>query len=156
MLSLIAAIDNERNIGKDGQLLWHIPKDLKRFKTLTMGKPIIMGRKTYDSIGKPLPGRKNIIITTQDLIINGATVVHSLEQAISEAKEEKPEEIFIIGGQKIYELALPVADKLYLTLVHGSFLGDTKFPDYSKFGKIVSEIEESDDNYKFTFLEIKK
>src|SRR5690606_21968590 len=113
-ISIIVAIDENKAIGKNNQLLWHLPNDLKFFKTTTSGHPIIMGRKTYDSIGKPLPNRKNIIITrNKDLKIGGAEVYTSLSEALAGLKEEN--EVFIIGGAEIYKQALPLTDKVYLT-----------------------------------------
>lgn len=155
-ISLIVAIDINRNIGKDGKLLWHIPEDLSRFKKLTMGKPIIMGRKTYDSIGRPLPGRKNIVITRQNLSLKDVVIVHSLQDALSEAEKENPDEIFIIGGQQIYEQAMGLADRIYLTIVNASFNGDTKFPEYSAFNKIIDEKKMTNDKFEFTFLTLSK
>jgi dihydrofolate reductase len=123
-ISIIVAIDEHKAIGKDNQLLWHLPNDLKFFKKTTSGHPIIMGRKTYDSIGKPLPNRKNIIITrNKDLKIEGAEVYTSLTEALKNVAEEK--EVFIIGGAEIYKQALPISDKIYLTQVHHQFEADT-------------------------------
>ena len=122
-------------------MIWKIPGDLPRFKKLTMGHPIIMGRKTFESIGRTLPGRTNIVITrNSDLKIHGGFTAGSLEAAMETAqKSEGSDEIFIIGGGEIYKQALPLTDKLFLTLVESDELGDTFFPDYSGFKKVVSE-----------------
>ena len=125
-IHLIVAIDENRGIGKQNQLLCHLPADLKHFKTMTLGKPVIMGRKTFESIGKPLPGRVNIVLSKQVLSIEGVTVVHSLEEALHLTKNA--DEVMIIGGAKIFEEALPLADGVYLTLIHHTFVADVFFP----------------------------
>ena len=122
---LIAAIARDRTIGHAGKIPWHISNDLKRFKRLTLGHPVIMGRKTYESIGKPLPGRRNIILTRQP----GADHFSSLDSALKTCGDET---VFIIGGAEVYRAALPVADKLLLTHVKHPGGGDTKFPDYDR------------------------
>ena len=134
-ISIIAALGKNRAIGKNNQLLWHLPEDLKRFKTLTMGHPVIMGRKTFDSIvsvlGKPLPDRTNIVITRNaDWAYAGAEVAHTLEEALSAAKALGDSKVFIIGGAQIYAQALPLADRLYLTLVDAEKDADAFFPAY--------------------------
>ena len=134
---MVAAVGVNRVLGKDNQLLWHIPDDLKRFKALTLGHPVIMGRKTFESIvsvlGKPLPGRTNIVITRDaDWKFEGVVVCHSLEEALAKAAELDQEEIFIGGGAQIYEQALPHVDRLYLTLIDDEKDGDTFFPEYEK------------------------
>lgn len=141
---IVAAMSNiDRGIGKDNRLLWHIPEDLKRFKTLTYGHPIIMGRKTFESIvamlGKPLPGRTNIVIT-RDTTYNpaGAHVTHSLEEAILHAKKERPEEIHIGGGAEIYRLALPFVTKLYITWIQNKPEADTFFPPFEDEFEIIT------------------
>jgi dihydrofolate reductase len=127
LISLIVAAAQNGAIGKDNQLLWHISEDLKRFKSLTMGKVCIMGRKTYESIGKPLPGRQFVIITRQpDYAVAGATVVHSLETALQHCVPDQ--ECMVIGGAEIYRAALPLAKKIYLTRVHADFEADAFFP----------------------------
>jgi len=138
---MIAGLGNDRVIGKASTLLWRIPDDLKRFKELTLGHPIIMGRKTFDSIGKVLPGRTSIVITRdKEFTFTGVVVTHSLEEALERAKEIEKKEIFIIGGAQIYEQALPVADLLYLTLIDDEKEGDTSFPQYENiFTKKLSE-----------------
>lgn len=126
-VSVIVAVSRNQVIGKDNQLIWKLSADLKRFKALTTGHTIIMGRKTFDSIGKPLPNRKSIVITRQkDYQIEGCEVVHSLDEALEKAADQ--EEVFIIGGGSIYQEALPKANKIYCTKVHKNFEGDTFFP----------------------------
>ena len=134
MLSLIVAASRNGVIGAGGKLPWHLPADLQRFKKLTMGHPILMGRKTFKSIGKPLPGRTNIVITRQEgFQACGAAVAHSLEEALQMC--EKEAEVFVIGGAEIYKQALPLADKIYLTRVEQDFEGDTFLPAIDKTGK---------------------
>jgi len=130
ILSLIAAMDNNRLIGKDNDLPWHLPADLQHFKSVTMNKPILMGRKTYDSIGRPLPGRQNIVITRSDIEIEGVTVVNSIDEAIVAAKDA--EEVMVIGGSSIYELVLPEVQRMYLSYVEGEFEGDAWFPEFDE------------------------
>ena len=128
-LALIAAVSRNRVIGVDGQLPWHLPADLKRFKELTLGKPIIMGRATYDSIGRPLPKRLNIVVSSNpNLSAPGCHIAQSLAQAIELAGEV--DEVMVIGGQSLYQEALPLADRLYLTEVDSTVDGDRHFPDY--------------------------
>ena len=130
---LVAAIGKERQLGLDNELLWQLPGDLLRFKAMTMGSPIIMGRKTYDSIGRPLPGRKNIVISRDEsLLIEGVDVVSSIEASIHSAKKEQQENAFVVGGGEIYSLFLPIADVLELTLVDDSPQADAFFPNFSK------------------------
>jgi dihydrofolate reductase len=141
---IVAAMSQfDRGIGKENQLLWHIPEDLKRFKELTYGHPIIMGRKTFESIvtilGKPLPGRTNIVITRDTKYAPaGAHVTHSLEEAIRHAKKEHPKEIHIGGGAEIYRLALPLVTKLHITWIHAKPEADTFFPPFEDEFKMVS------------------
>ena len=128
LVSIIAAMDRNRLIGNENQLPWHLPADLAHFKRITMGKPIIMGRRTYESIGRPLPGRTNIVLTrSADFQAEGVTVVRSLQQALEAAAGA--EEAMIIGGGSIYELALPLADRLYLTHIEHGYEGDAWFPE---------------------------
>lgn len=129
IISLIVIADENNGIGKNNQLLCHLPADLKYFKQTTMGHTIVMGRKTYESIGKPLPGRTNIVISRQtDLAIEGCLVLPHLEDAINYAKARGETELYITGGGTIYELTLPLADKVYLTRLHHQFDVDTFFP----------------------------
>lgn len=157
-ISLIAAIGKNRELGKDNKLLWRIPADLARFKKITQGHTVIMGRKTYASIGHPLPQRTNIIITrNSELNIPNCIVVNSLEAALNKARNLKETEVFVIGGGQIYAQALPQADKLYLTLVDRSSPADTFFPEYAKYftKKVFKEKHQSAD-YSYTFLELEK
>lgn len=127
LISIIAAMSENRVIGRDNTLPWRLPADLKRFKALTSGHPIVMGRKTWQSIGRPLPNRRNIVITRdRGFAAEGAIIVHGLHEALRRCEGE--EEVFIIGGEEIYRQALPLADRIYLTLVHAIVEGDTKFP----------------------------
>ncbi len=155
LISIIAAIGENRELGKDNKLLWRIPEDFKRFKELTTNHPVIMGRKTFESIGKPLPNRTNIIITRdKNYKQKNCFVVHSLEEAIDLAKTKDDNEIFIIGGGQIYKQAINITDKLYLTIVKGRFDADTFFPDYSRFKKLILQKESQSNQYKYTFLEL--
>lgn len=129
IISMIAAMAQDRVIGKDNQMPWHLPADFAWFKRCTMGKPVVMGRKTYQSIGRPLPGRTNIVISRDSsLSIEGVTVVASIEQALAAAGDV--EEVMIIGGGSIYQRCLAQADKLYLTFINAKVEGDTQFPDW--------------------------
>ncbi|MED3572073.1 dihydrofolate reductase [Cytobacillus praedii] len=129
MISLMWAMDNNHVIGYNNQLPWHLPEDLKFFKRTTMGHPIAMGRKTWDSIGRPLPGRDNIVITRNpEFLCEGCTVLNSVE-ALLEFSQQNADEIFVIGGAEIFKLILPYADKLYLTRIYDEFKGDTFFPE---------------------------
>lgn len=154
-ISLIAALSEDRVIGNKGKIPWHISEDMRRFKNLTTGHVVIMGRKTFESIGKPLTNRTNIIITRdKNYKVKGAIVCHSLDEAIKNSKLS--DEIFIIGGGQIYQEAIKFADKLYLTIVKGNFEGDTFFPDYSDLKKVVLNEEHFDGKYHFRFLDLTK
>lgn len=128
ILSLLVAADEENVIGKENKLPWHLPNDLKYFKNQTWGLPILMGRKTFESIGKPLPGRKSIVLTRGHWTHEGVAVVHSLEEAIEKATELAVEEVFVIGGAELFRTALPMAGRVYLTRIHHRFEGDVTFP----------------------------
>ncbi|WP_102263314.1 dihydrofolate reductase [Mesobacillus jeotgali] len=161
MISLIWAMDENRVIGYHNQLPWRLPEDLKFFKRVTMGHPIAMGRKTYESIGKPLPGRENIVITRdEDYGPEGCTVIHSIEEMLAYAAENKSEEIFVIGGAEIFKEVLHHADKLYLTMIHHQFEGDTFFPvfDIDKWELESREIGLKDEKnpYDYEFLIYKR
>ena len=135
VVMIAAASKNTRVIGKNNMLLWHIPEDLQRFKALTLGKPIVLGRKTFESIlailGKPLPNRTNIVITRNpNYTHEGIKTAPSLDEALTIAQAEKPSEICIGGGGEIYQQALPYADRLYLTWVDDAVEGDTSFPSF--------------------------
>ena len=160
-LSLIVAVAENGVIGNNNQLIWHLPNDLKQFKRLTTGHCIIMGRKTFDSIGKPLPNRTSIIISRNtDFKIEGCITVNLLENAISEAKKIEIEEAFVIGGAEIYRLALPIVDKIYLTEVHHAYEGDTFFPGIDKniWKEMHREDFEIDEKHqvKYSFVEMEK
>ncbi|RCH56441.1 dihydrofolate reductase [Mucilaginibacter hurinus] len=127
IVNIIVATSSNNAIGKNNQLLWHMPNDLKHFKEKTTGHTIIMGRKTFDSVGKPLPRRRNIVITRQHITIEGCEVVHSLAGALDLCIEE--DEVFIVGGAEIYRQALDITDRIYLTIIHEFFEGDTFFPE---------------------------
>lgn len=140
-ISMIAAMSHGRVIGHNNKMPWHLPADLAWFKKTTMGKPIIMGRHTHDSIGKALPGRQNIIVSrNKTLVVQGCDVVHSAEMALK-ATAEAPE-VMIIGGALIYHLFLPYANCLYLTHIDADLQGDTFFPDYEKQAKWTLLMEE--------------
>lgn len=130
-LSILAAKAENNVIGKDNQLIWHLPADLKHFRELTTGGTVIMGRKTFESIGKALPNRENIVVTRQkDYIAPGCEVVNSLKDAIQISSQE--ENVFIIGGGEIYRQAMEIAGTLYITEVHEHFSGDTFFPEIDR------------------------
>lgn len=132
-IALIAAVAQNRVIGRDNTLPWRLRDDLRRFKALTLGLPVVMGRKTWDSLGRPLPGRRNIVITRQvGLKLEGAEVVHSLDEALAACGEV--ERVFIIGGAQLYAEALPRADELWLTEVKADVDGDTVFPEWRDQG----------------------
>ncbi|SIR17460.1 dihydrofolate reductase [Halanaerobium kushneri] len=131
-LSIIAAMDQNQLIGKDEKIPWDLPADLKYFKKTTMGAPVVMGRKTFESIGFPLPGRRNIILTrNKDYAAEGCEVVHSQKEILAEFLEIE-EEAFIIGGAEIYRQFLPYCNKLYLTIIDHEFSGDTYFPEFDR------------------------
>jgi dihydrofolate reductase len=136
-IALIAALANNGVVGRDNQLPWHLPGDLPYFRRITMGKPVVMGRKTWDSIGRPLPGRTNIVISRQpDLELEGARVVDTVAAALALAEAvaeiDGVTELMVIGGAQIYALALPLAQRLYLTEVHAEVTGDARFPDWER------------------------
>ena len=130
IVSDVVAISENHVIGKDNKLLWYLPNDLKHFKEITIGHTIIMGRKTYESVGKPLPKRRNIIITRQRATIPGCEVVNSIEAALALCAGE--DEVFIVGGTEIYRQSLALTDRIYLTIIHKEFEGDSFFPDINK------------------------
>ncbi len=157
MISIIAAMGQNNGIGKNNKLLWHIPGDLKHFKEITSGNIIVMGRKTYESIGRPLPNRTNIIITKNNKFkAEGCLIRNSFNEVLEEAKSYKDKEIFIIGGGQIYKQALPHTDKLYLTIVDDEVQADTFFPDYSQFKNIISEKVFEEKGLKYKFIELTK
>ncbi|NDK55892.1 dihydrofolate reductase [Pontibacter fetidus] len=160
MIAIVVAVAENNVIGKDNQLIWHLPADLRFFKNLTMGHPIIMGRKTYESIGKPLPGRTTVIITRQqDFEAPGCIVVNSIDEAITEA-QTIDQDVYIIGGAEIYKQALARTDTIYLTRVHYRFEGDTFFPEIKEndWEVIYEEKHEPDEKnkYSYSFITLKR
>ncbi|MDO7742485.1 MAG: dihydrofolate reductase [Pedobacter sp.] len=152
IISIVVAIAENNAIGKENKLLWHLPADLRHFKEVTTGHTIIMGRKTYDSVGKPLPNRRNIVITRKSgLEIPGVEVVHTLEEALVLCDEDK--EVFIGGGAEIYKMAMSLTDKIYLTVVKGIFDADTFFPeiDANKWEETESISFEPDEKNAFGY-----
>jgi dihydrofolate reductase len=157
ILSLIVAASENNIIGVHGSLPWNLPHDLRRFRTLTEGHPVIMGRKTFEAIGRPLPRRTNIVVTRQmSRHMVGCTVMHSLEEAIAHARALGALETFIIGGGEIYKQALPLADRVYLTRVHTEIHGDTFFPELSpkQWQEVSREEHETDGEHPFAFTYI--
>ncbi len=153
-IALIVAAAANQAIGKAGQLLWHLPKDLKFFKNTTWGMPVIMGRKTFESVNKPLPGRINIVITSNaDWKAEGAQTASSLADALEQAKATNCKEIFVIGGGEIYRQALPLADTVYLTRVHAELEGDTFFPvlDENEWQMTSNDDFETDEKHIYSF-----
>ncbi len=157
MESIIAAIGKNRELGRDNKLLWGIPDDLKRFKELTSGHPIIMGRKTFESIGKPLPNRTNIIVTRdENFKRDGCVVVNSIEDAFKKAKA-LDKEIFVIGGAQIYKQSLPYVKKLYLTLINEEADADTFFPPYEEeFIKKLAHKERVHNGIKYQWIDFER
>lgn len=154
IISMIVAADENNCIGAGNKLLWNLPDDMKHFRELTKGHPVIMGRKTHESIGRVLPGRRNIVISrSNDLKIDGCDVVDSLESAIDSVKDDPTGEMFIIGGGEIYRQAIDRADRIYLTRVYGAFTGDTFFPeiDEKKWKEISREEHSADDRNEYSF-----
>lgn len=154
MISLIAAMDRNRTIGKDNRMPWRLPADMAYFKKLTTGHSVIMGRKTFESIGKPLPGRRNIIITRdREFAVEGCIVCHSVEEAL---KFDDGEEVFIIGGAEVYAEFMPHAGRLYITLLEEDFAGDAFFPEINTaVWKLVSKTpgEKNEKNpYTYAFV----
>lgn len=167
-ISIIAAMDEKRGIGKDNRIPWHIKEDLIHLKNLTKDQIVILGRKTYESMasyyqksGRPMPGRLYIVVThDKNYRVNGENVaiVNSLESALRQAQSEQNAEVFIIGGGQIFKEAMEkkMVDKLYLTIVEGDFDCDTFFPKYSSFNKIISETKGTEGEYRFTFVDLEK
>jgi dihydrofolate reductase len=151
-ISAIVAMSSNRVIGREGRLPWRLSEDLKRFKELTWGHPVIMGRKTFESIGKVLPGRENLVISRQkSLAIEGVRVFGSLSSALNACRNQF-HEVFIIGGSEIYDMAMPQVDRLYLTLIHQEFEGDVVFSalDWNEFTEVARE--DRTDPLPFSFL----
>ena len=152
MISIIVAVSTNNVIGRQGELPWRLSDDLRHFKAVTMGKPIIMGRKTWESIGRPLPGRQNIVITRQPgFQAGGCDVVMSIEEGIDVAGDV--EEVMVIGGSQVYDLALPVTERLYLTRVHAEIEGDAFFPeiDETEWRLISDESHDPDENNEYPY-----
>ncbi|RFB16869.1 dihydrofolate reductase [Bacillus sp. HNG] len=160
MISLLLAMDKNQLIGKDNDLPWRLPADLAYFKRVTMGHPIIMGRKTYDSIGRPLPGRENIIVTRDTSYkAEGCKVIHSIDEIVK-MSEETEQELFVIGGAEIFKEILPYSDRLYITVIDEEFEGDTYFPAFDKAEwQVISKekgIKDEKNPYEYTFLVYEK
>lgn len=162
-IALIVAASQNNVIGLDNQLPWHLPEDLQYFKAVTMGKPILMGRKTYDSIGRPLPGRTNIVLTRDaNWSAEGVVVVNDLDSATAASEKAcaatGADELMIIGGEQIYRKFLPVADKLYLTKVEAVVEGDAYFPaiDSDQWQQVAEKIPEKVGNYSYRFVVLER
>ncbi len=176
---MIAAIGRNRELGEGNKLIWNIPSDLQRFREITRGHPVIMGRKTYESIGRLLPDRTNIIITRdENYKVDGALVANSIEDALDKAKKAEgsrlrasfaevatkaeqgsgePKEVFIIGGGQIYALGLPYANKLYLTRIDADApAADAFFPDYSDFKKVIKRESGEENGLKFEYIDLER
>lgn len=152
MITLIAALGKNRELGKDNELIWHLPNDLKRFKKVTSSHAIIMGRKTFESLGKPLPNRTNIVITrNKNYKAQGAIVVNSIEEALHTVKDDNS--TFIIGGAEIYKLAMPLADKLDLTFVDAELNADAFFPEIDRniWKETSREDFSADEKHKYNY-----
>lgn len=158
MLSIIAVIGKHRELGKDNNLLWDIPHDLERFRRITKNHPVIMGRKTFESIGHPLPDRNNIVLSSDpSFFLEGVVIVRTLDEALTLAKKSPgSDEIFVIGGGSIYAQTIDRADRLYLTVVDATADADTFFPDYSRFIRVISQETHSDNGYRFTYFVLEK
>jgi dihydrofolate reductase len=159
IVSLVVAADERGGIGRAGGLPWHLPEDLKRFKALTLGKPIVMGRRTWDSIGRPLPGRRSIVVTRQrGLVLPGAETANSLEEALQLAGDVP--EVCVIGGAELYRAALPVADRIHLTRVHATVEADTFLPplDPAAWREVACERRPVDDRHPqaMSFIELRR
>lgn len=142
-ITLIAAMASNRVIGRDNDVPWKLPPDLKRFQRLTMGHVLLMGRRTYESVGKPLPGRTNLVVTRQaGYAPEGVQVARTVEAALAWAKQTGESELFVAGGAEIYRQTLPVADRLQLTRIEEAFAGDTYFPEYDESEWVLVEHED--------------
>ena len=156
-VSGIAALDDEYTIGAGNRLPWRIPEDSRRFRTLTMGHPVIMGRRTYESIGAALDGRLNVIVTrAANYVGPGCVIVSSIEAALRTAYDADDEEVFIAGGGEIYRQTIDLCDRLYLTLVRGRFGGETKFPDYTAFHRQIYRQPGHDGTHHYEFVVVEK
>lgn len=158
-LTIVAALAKNYVIGKDNQLPWHLPADLKRFKNLTMGKPIVMGRKTFESIGKALPGRRNIVITRQiDLTLQDCEIFSSFEKVLEALQAADIPEVMIIGGASIFEQSLPQVNQMYLTIIEQEFDGDAYFPIWNnaEWKEISNTLHHPDEKnpYFYRFIDL--
>ncbi|WP_299801800.1 type 3 dihydrofolate reductase [uncultured Shewanella sp.] len=156
-IAMIAAMANNRVIGKDNQMPWHLPEDLRHFKAMTLGKPVVMGRKTYESIGRPLPGRHNIVISRQtDLVIDGVTRVSSFEEAKVAAGD--CDELVVMGGGQLYEMLLPQANILYLTEINLTVDGDTYFPEWDdgSWQEVSRDVAKNAKGVEYGFIKLVK
>jgi dihydrofolate reductase len=154
ILSAIAAVSRNGVIGKNNRLPWHLPADMRFFKQTTLGHPVIMGRKTYVSFGKALPGRTNLVITRQrDYTLPDAIVTHSLAEAIQKASQYDSTEIFILGGAEIYRESLPLLDRIYKTLIDAEFEGDAFFPelDAKQWTMTAADVHQADEKNKYGY-----
>ena len=153
ILSAIWAMTRNRVIGRGGDLPWRLPDDQRFFRRTTLGKPIIMGRKTFDEIGRPLPKRRNIVLSRREVATEGVDVARDLESALALAKSDAPEEAFIIGGAQIYALALPMLDRLYMTLIDTELEGDTWFPEFdlANWREVQRKDHPADDRHAWPF-----
>lgn len=163
-VSIIAAIDEKHGLGKNNDLLFKIPGDMQRVRSLTTGHPLVMGRKTFASLGRLLPKRSHVVITRdasrlETLSFQPESIVSSLEEALEKAKTfEGSEEIFIFGGGQIFTEAIEkgLVDRLYLTVVKGEYEADTFFPDYSMFTKVLNKEEHEENGYRYIFLDLER
>jgi dihydrofolate reductase len=156
-ISIIAAIGKNRELGKKNELIWRISPDLKRVKELTTGHTIIMGRKTYESIGRPLPNRTNIVVSSTQTCIEGCLVYHSFEKALDAAKVIENEEIFIFGGASIYSESFPIVERLYLTLIDAEDAeADVFFPDYTPFKKEIAREDHAENIPPFSWKTLER
>ena len=158
-INLIAAMAHDRVIGKDNRMPWHLPADLQHFKSVTMSQPIIMGRKTFESIGRPLPGRRNVVISRNtSLTLEGVDIVHSIDEAIALCADE--ESIMIIGGANLYQQTLTLADILHLTFIDLTVDGDARFPDWTELDwiEVGRESHQPDDKnpHPYEFVTLKR
>lgn len=160
-ISMVVALGKDNVIGKDNGLLWHLSDDLRRFKEITVGHPVVMGRNTWESIpekSRPLPGRTNIVVTrNEEYDALGAVISHSLGGAMAQAAQAPgSEEIFIIGGGELYAAALPHTDRIYLTLVDDDTPGTVHFPDYSEFTNVISEEAHEENGYSYIWRTVER
>jgi dihydrofolate reductase len=156
ILSAIVAVSDNNAIGRDNQLPWHLPEDLKFFKRTTLGKPVLMGRKTFESLGRPLPGRLNIVVSTQKNLVlpEGVLLFHNIDDAVARLEQENTEEAFIIGGGTIYEQTMSLLDRMYITQVHTTILDAHAFyphADHTHWKMVWHEDHKADEKHAFDF-----